>query len=381
MGKSSPSPPPVPDPAATAQAQGAANRDAAIAGLELSMMDQRTPQGSLTYREIGESDNGNPRYRVTTKLSPRQEDLLRLQNRVSRKFATTADRQAGRLRNTLSAPLRFNDLGEVPTADFSGLGAMPAADEATRLSVADSLMQRMMPQLDDQRDRIETRLANQGITDVNSDAYRGAVDEFNRSRNDAILATNMAAGDEMARLFNMGMAGRQQAASEIGQQFQMDSAARDRAINERILQRSQPLNELAAMMTGAQVQNPQFVGTPQTSVAPAPVADATYGSYQGQMNAYNAARQSQNAMMGGLFGLAGNLGSAAILSDRRAKTSIQRVGSLRNGLPVYTYRYRTGGPTKIGVMADEVRQIMPDAVVRCGKYGAVDYRKVLRGAA
>lgn len=70
------------------------------------------------------------------------------------------------------------------------------------------------------------------------------------------------------------------------------------------------------------------------------------------------------AVAGGLLGY---------FSDRRLKRDIKRVGTLDNGLGVYSYRYVWGGPTTIGVMADEVRKVKPHAVFRVGDYDAVNY--------
>lgn len=83
-------------------------------------------------------------------------------------------------------------------------------------------------------------------------------------------------------------------------------------------------------------------------------------SLMNQQNINNqAAASSQNGMMGAI----GQLGAAGImLSDRRLKTDIQRVGTLDNGLPVYVYRYKAGGPAMLGLMADEVEGVRPDAV-------------------
>jgi hypothetical protein len=46
-------------------------------------------------------------------------------------------------------------------------------------------------------------------------------------------------------------------------------------------------------------------------------------------------------------------------------------------LPIFTYRYKTGGPRQMGVMAQDVQRKNPDAVVRRGDgLLAVDYGKV-----
>ena len=49
-----------------------------------------------------------------------------------------------------------------------------------------------------------------------------------------------------------------------------------------------------------------------------------------------------------------------------------------NGLKVYKYRYKDGGPIHIGVMAQDVKKVKPDAVVEKvdGKHDAVDYSKL-----
>jgi hypothetical protein len=70
---------------------------------------------------------------------------------------------------------------------------------------------------------------------------------------------------------------------------------------------------------------------------------------------------------------------ASIPSDRRLKTNIVKIGKLANGLFVYVYNYIWGGPKQIGVMADEVRKIMPHAVVRgADGYDSVYYSEVLK---
>jgi hypothetical protein len=68
-----------------------------------------------------------------------------------------------------------------------------------------------------------------------------------------------------------------------------------------------------------------------------------------------------------------------IPSDRRLKTNIKAVGTMGNGLTVYSYNYKSGGPSVIGVMADEVAVIKPNAYVKGGAgngFDAVDYSKL-----
>jgi hypothetical protein len=72
--------------------------------------------------------------------------------------------------------------------------------------------------------------------------------------------------------------------------------------------------------------------------------------------------------------LASGLGAMGLMfSDRRLKTEIKRVGELDDGLGVFSYRYKAGGPKQIGVMAQEVAKVKPEAVHNIGGLLAVDY--------
>lgn len=63
-------------------------------------------------------------------------------------------------------------------------------------------------------------------------------------------------------------------------------------------------------------------------------------------------------------------------SDRRLKKNIKRVGTHRLGIGIYEFDYIRGGHA-IGVMADEVRLVRPDAVLRdASGYDMVDYSKL-----
>lgn len=71
------------------------------------------------------------------------------------------------------------------------------------------------------------------------------------------------------------------------------------------------------------------------------------------------------------------LAAAASGSDRRLKTAIERLGELDNGLGIYRYRYVDGTDSRIGVMADEVEKIIPEALgPNIGGYQTVSYNKL-----
>jgi hypothetical protein len=84
----------------------------------------------------------------------------------------------------------------------------------------------------------------------------------------------------------------------------------------------------------------------------------------------------------GIGGFLGKLASGAAASDIRLKKNIFKVGELDNGLNVYQYRYLgEDDGTHIGVMAQEVKEIMPEALgPEISGYMTVNY-DVIREAA
>ena len=81
--------------------------------------------------------------------------------------------------------------------------------------------------------------------------------------------------------------------------------------------------------------------------------------------------QSQSA--GGMGVLGGIAGIASMFSDRRLKEGVKRIGQTDDGLPIYTYRYRGSDQVHMGVMAQDVAKVRPDAVSERLGYLAVDY--------
>lgn len=114
----------------------------------------------------------------------------------------------------------------------------------------------------------------------------------------------------------------------------------------------------------------------QTQSAYGQIGQLGLGNYNAQLSGYNTAAQAHSAQQAGIGSLVGTAAMAAMfMSDRRLKTDIVPVGQLDNGLTAYSFRYKAGGPTVIGVMADEVEMVKPEAVVKgaFGGYDAVRY--------
>jgi hypothetical protein len=78
--------------------------------------------------------------------------------------------------------------------------------------------------------------------------------------------------------------------------------------------------------------------------------------------------ETAGSILGGFF---------EMFSDERMKTNINRVGATDDGVPIYTYKMKSGGPTQMGVMAQELERVKPDAVrMHHSGYRMVDYGKV-----
>lgn len=71
----------------------------------------------------------------------------------------------------------------------------------------------------------------------------------------------------------------------------------------------------------------------------------------------------------------GMLGSSLWPSDERIKENIEKVGELNDGQNVYAYNYKGDSTPHIGLLAQEVERVRPDAVGEFGGVKAVDYGK------
>ena len=70
----------------------------------------------------------------------------------------------------------------------------------------------------------------------------------------------------------------------------------------------------------------------------------------------------------------------SIISDRRLKENIRRIGEADNGLPIYAYNFPGDPTTHIGFMADEVKEVHPEAVQKMGfsDFEGVDYGRAVQ---
>jgi hypothetical protein len=244
-------------------------------------MNQVTPYGTLTYTEGPKTDYGVPVYSVEQKLSPQQQAISDESEKASLTYGQTANQLLGSTKAMLGSPF-----------SLSGLGAAPTYNDAYRDAQRQKMIQRSQPEWDTRRAALETQLANQGIN-TGTQAYDDAFRTYNQGWNDFLTNADLQAGNL------------------AGTEYSRELAARQNAINEMLMPRSTALNELAALARGSQVSMPTYVGTPQTSIAPTDVLGAYALSNNAAQQAANRSTSQQNALTGGLFGLAGmGLGGA-----------------------------------------------------------------------
>lgn len=339
MGKSAGSAPQAPDPTVTSQAQADANAQTARLQAQLNRVNQVGPTGSITYSQgaapmdrtawengeveaararflqqnpggtlgvtgtqydTGSSGDqgsggsggmgvappvppsfdeaafrqslagrdvpvvpGQDQWTQTTTLSPEQQGLYDLATRAQTTYGAIGNNLLGGVRESLSAPVNVDWAAERDRALAAQMG-------------------RLNPQFAQAEEGLRSRLRNSGLTE-GSEGWNREFNTFNQGRNDALLAADLNAGNTTGQ-----------------------------AISQQAALRSMPLNEVAALLTGQQVQVPQLQGAPGTQVAPTDVLGAYNTQYQGQLANWQAQNATNNAAMGGLFGLAGTLGGKAL---------------------------------------------------------------------
>lgn len=282
MGTSSP--PPAPDPYKVSSAEGASNVQTGIANSVLGNPNVYGPQGSTTYSQSGDmqtitlpdgSTTQVPRYNQTTTLSPEQQKLYDLNTQTQQNIGQIGVDQSARIGGILGQPVDYGDLKIDPNS-FS----------ADRTRVEDALRQRLAPTNEQAYNSLENRLTNQGFQ-RGTEAFRTAMDEYNRGINDQNLAITAAGLGEQQGLYSMA---RDAAGYEMGRRTQ---------------QQNQPINAITALLSGSQVSMPNVQGYNAPTIQGTNIGSNIYNSAALNAQNYQTQQQQQNAMWGGLAGLGG----------------------------------------------------------------------------
>jgi hypothetical protein len=252
------------------------------------------------------------------------------------------------------------------TLDTSNVAKMPINAGTT---AQQAIMARLEPQLQKNRVSTETQLINQGLRpgseaynnaaqllgqqendqrtqavlqglgldmSANAQGYGQALStgQFGNAANlagfNANLANQQAGNQAIAQNFGQGVTAQQMANQAIGQNYgqglssaqgqnavtaqqfnqnqqaaQFGNTAQQQALAQAIQQRQLPLNEINALMSGSQIQNPQFQQYTGANVQAAPIANATAQQGAFAQNLYNQNLGSYNQNLAGLYSLGG----------------------------------------------------------------------------
>jgi hypothetical protein len=356
-----PAAPPAPDYRGAAQETAAGNLAAAQAATAANRVSQYTPYGNLVYTQTGVDSQGNPTWRADQSLAPAQQQLLDIQNQTSLGLEGTINSALGRVQNTMGQGFNPNLPGI--KSDVSDLAGQQGWDRATNL-----LMQRLQPQMNQQQEVLDVKLANQGIV-PGTEAYNRAQTQLAQQQNDMRNQAALGGAQLQNQFYGQGLQG-----------AQLANQANQQAYTQAMTNYNLPLNTLSSLRSGSQVQNPSFVNVPQqANTSGADLLGASQMGFNAQMGDFNAKAAERNAMIQGLFSIGG---AAAMKSDIRTKENIQKIGIAQNGLPVYVYEYKpefkddklAGHGKFVGHMAHEVEEIYPNAVKTLDDgYKVVDY--------
>lgn len=227
----------------------------------ITMMDQNTPYGSLSYDQTDTYTYNDPytkksyeipRFTSTTTLSPEQQRLLESGNEAKQNLSDLAVDRSAFLKDYLG---QTTDMTDTISGKLFDIGR-----------------QRLDPMFAERQDALETQLVNQGIA-RGSAAWDSAMRSAGQDRNDAYN--------------QLLLGGRGQAMSEI----------------------NAPINQITALLSGSQVSSPGVAMQTPQGMPYTDVAGLINTNYNQRMQQW----QANQGMMGGLFGGLGSLGAGLIM--------------------------------------------------------------------
>ena len=341
---SPPAAPAAPDYTGAAVAQGTANLDAARATAKLSNPNIYSPYGNQTVTYEGDTPT------ITQTLTPEAQKTLNEQQQGQYGLAALGNQGVANASAVLNTPFSFGGPGVQTSLDTSGIAKMPVNAGTTG---QEAIMSRLEPNIARNRVSTETQLINQGLR-PGSEAYDNAIKLLGQQENDQRT---------QAALQGIGLdtSANAQGYNQALQSGQFGNTAQQQSLAQAIQGRQMPLNEINALMSGSQIQNPQFQQYTGANVQAAPIANATAQQGAWNQNIYNQETGTYNTNLAGLYSLGGGAAYGAAKSDRRLKSNINRIGTHKLGIGIYEYDIE--GRHEIGVMAQEVENVMPEAVI------------------
>jgi hypothetical protein len=161
----------------------------------------------------------------------------------------------------------------------------------------EAIMKRLEPSLARQRTSTETNLINQGLR-PGTEAYDNAIRSLGEQETDARTQAVLQG-------LNLDIGANQQGFGQQLEAGKFGNTAQQQALAEAIQLRQLPLNEITALMSGSQIQNPQFGAYSGATVNAAPVFAGAQAQGQFDANTYNQQVAQANAQTAGLYSLGG----------------------------------------------------------------------------
>jgi len=323
-----PSAPAPPDYAAAATAQGQANVTTAQTQAALNNPNINSPYGTQTVSYSTDA-NGNMIPTIDQSLTPAGQQDLQNQQQVQLGESQLAQQGLNTAQNIMGQPFQYNGPGiqtSVPTGPSaqSGIntGSYAQPDINAGTTAYQAQMNLLQPQIQQSNQALTQQLQNQGIP-IGSEAYNNAmraqgVNTGSLEDQAALSGVNaQQAANQQGYSQAMGNAGLYNSAlsQNFGQNLQageFGNTAAQQALSQQLGLYNQPLNEITALMSGSQIQSPQFQQyTGGGNIGAPPIAQAA--TNQGNYN--TALYNSQMQGLGGLFGGLGTLGGGLLSAN------------------------------------------------------------------
>ena len=311
--------------AQAAQSNALGNLAGAQQATTANRVNQSTPYANLNYTQ-----NADGTWSANQSLNGQLGGAL---NNISNNVANTTQ-------NPFSADATQNQMFNANSPSFQTMGnaanlqtnvagtGMQGWDSATQL-----LMNRLQPQMAQQKEQNDAQLANQGIV-PGTQAYDNQMRTFNQGQNDLLTSAQMQGATLQNQMFNQNLQAGQFGNSALTQQNQNQLAntglnnqysqqgytnalagnqANNQALQNNYSQNlsayNNPINQLGAFQQGT---TPGYVNPySQAAVSGPDYLGATTTSNAQQLAAQNAANAKTANTQSGLYGL----GTAAVLGS------------------------------------------------------------------
>lgn len=137
-------------------------------------------------------------------------------------------------------------------------------------------------------------MASQGEGFSQAQAMEAARNQASQQNYNNLMNWQQAQNAAQNQLFNQNL-----------QRYGFYNTGQNQMLAQMLQLRELPLNEISALLSGSQIQNPQFQPYQGQNVQASPVFQGAQAQGQWNQNLYNQQMASRNALMGGLFGLGG----------------------------------------------------------------------------